>query len=385
MPMRPFEAEEYASRLVRLQAGLTTAGLDGVLLTETANFEYVTGHVERVMWTSMTRILAVWVPASGRPTLLVPTYVQDVAAEDTGWEVRNYDRIDQPPIDELVALIRGGGERRRIGLELAGESRLGMAATTLRALEHALPDTQLVDGAAVMWDVRIRKSAAEVERLRRACAANTAGFASIFAGSLEGRQEDDVARDLERAAHAAGQGWGGWTQPGWVAMTSGPGHYHRFMGHPRPRRIERGDMVWADLGVTVDGYWSDYCRAAVVGGPTQQQRDRQARILEATAAGIELARPGRRASDVAGAVGDALVRLGLPNFGFGRVGHGIGLTATEPPSVARHDDTVLEAGMVITVEPASVEDDGIYCAEQIVVVGDPPEILSTAPTALGSV
>ena len=383
--MRPFEAEEYLSRLERLQAGLAAAGIDGVLLTETANFEYVTGHVERVMWTSMTRILAVWVPAAGRPTLLVPTYVKDVAAEDTGWEVRDYDRIDRPPMDELVALIRDGGGRRRIGLELAGESRLGMAATTLRALEDALGGTELVDGAAVLWDVRIRKSPAEIERLRRACAANTAGFASIFAGSLEGRLEDDVARDLERAAHAAGEGWGGWTQPGWVAMTSGTGHYHRFMGHPRPRRIERGDMVWADLGVTVDGYWSDYCRAAVVGGPTQQRRDRQARILEATAAGIELARPGRRASEVAGAVGDALVRLGLPNFGFGRVGHGIGLTATEPPSVARHDDTVLEAGMVITVEPASVEDDGIYCAEQIVVVGDPPEILSTAPTALSSV
>jgi hypothetical protein len=41
--------------------------------------------------------------------------------------------------------------------------------------------------------------------------------------------------------------------------------------------------------------------------------------------------------------------------------------------------------MVITVEPASVEDDGLYCAEHIVVVGDQPEVLSTAPGALGSV
>ena len=174
--MRPFEAEEYASRLERIQAGLTNTGLDGVLLTETANFEYVTGHVERVMWSSMTRILAVWVPAAGRPMLLVPTYVRDVAAEDTGWDVRDYDRIDRPPIDELVGLIRDGGGRRRIGLELAGESRLGMAATTLRALEAALPGIELVDGAAVLWDVRLRKSPAEIERLRRACAANTAAF-----------------------------------------------------------------------------------------------------------------------------------------------------------------------------------------------------------------
>src|SRR4029078_3900897 len=110
--MRPLEAEEYASRLERLQAGLAAAGIDGVLLTETANLHYATAHVERVMWTSMTRILAVWVPAAGRPTLLVPTYVKDVAAEDTGWEVRDYDRIDRPPLDQLVAPIPDGGGGR---------------------------------------------------------------------------------------------------------------------------------------------------------------------------------------------------------------------------------------------------------------------------------
>jgi Xaa-Pro aminopeptidase len=383
--MRPFSDEEYASRVVRIQAALQAADLDGILLTETANFEYVTGYVVRVMWASMTRILVAYVPASGDPILLLPRYVADVAAADTGWEIRPYDRIDVPPLDELAAAVRDGGGRRRVGVELSGESRLGMAVSTLRALEGALPGVELVDGAGVMWSVRIRKSPAEVERLRRACAANTAGFAAVYQGSLEGRIEADVAADIERAAHAAGTGWDGWTQPGWIVMTSGPGHYHRFLGHPRDRRIERGDMVWADLGMTVDGYWSDFCRAAVVGGPTRQQQDRQARILEATAAGIELARPGNRASDVANAVGEALARLGLPNFGFGRVGHGIGLTATEPPHVARHDDTVLEAGMVITVEPASVEEDGLYCAEQIVVVGEPPEVLSTAPGELASV
>ena len=79
--MRPFPAEEYASRLDRIQAALAAADLDGVLLTETANFEYVTGYVVRVMWSSMTRILAVYVPASGRPILLVPRFVAEVASQ----------------------------------------------------------------------------------------------------------------------------------------------------------------------------------------------------------------------------------------------------------------------------------------------------------------
>jgi Xaa-Pro aminopeptidase len=381
MMLAPFAPEEYASRRERLQAELARRGLDGVLLTELANFEYVTGFQIRVIWSSFTRYLAVFVPVSGRPVLLVPGFVAQEAAEASGYEVRTYDRIDHWPLDELRRLIadgrRGNGP---VGAELGGETRLGVAVEALNGL-----GVEFVDASDTIWAVRIRKSPAEVERLARASEANAVAFGQVFGRSLAGMTEAAVARDLEREALAAGAGWSGWTQPGWIAITSGIGHYHRFLGHPRPRPIEAGDMVWADLGMTVDGYWSDYCRAAVLGGPTAQQGDRQARILEATSAGVDTARPGRRASEVAIAVDDACRRLGLPSFGFGRVGHGIGLTATEPPHVARHDDTVLEAGMVITVEPASVEDDGIYCAEQVVVVGEPPVVLSSAPGVLASV
>jgi len=50
-----------------------------------------------------------------------------------------------------------------------------------------------------------------------------------------------------------------------------------------------------------------------------------------------------------------------------------------------HDDTILEDGMVITCEPAASLEDGLYCTEQVIVVGDTPEVLSTFPTELRSV
>jgi Xaa-Pro aminopeptidase len=98
-----------------------------------------------------------------------------------------------------------------------------------------------------------------------------------------------------------------------------------------------------------------------------------------------MARPGVATADIARAMRAALARLGMPSLGFGRLGHGIGLTATEPPSVVEHDPTTLEAGMVITCEPAAVEADGLYCTEQVIVVGDTPEVLSMFPTDLRSV
>jgi len=144
-------------------------------------------------------------------------------------------------------------------------------------------------------------------------------------------------------------------------------------------------MLWADLGFTADGYWSDYCRAAVVGGPSPQQIDRQRRIAEATAAGVALCRPGVAIADIAREVRRTSEHLGLAGLGFGRLGHGIGLNATEPPSVVEHEPTILVRGMVITIEPAATYDDGLYCAEQIVVVGDQPELLSVESSDLRSI
>jgi Xaa-Pro dipeptidase len=86
---------------------------------------------------------------------------------------------------------------------------------------------------------------------------------------------------------------------------------------------------------------------------------------------------------VAAAVRQRAGELGIDLLGYGRLGHGIGLSSTEPPSVAEWDPTILAAGMVLTIEPALSHPSGIYCAEQVVLVTDgAPEILTTAPSEL---
>jgi Xaa-Pro aminopeptidase len=374
---------ESALRVGRLQAAARAAGLDALLLTDAPNVRYATGgYAADVLWSSPTRIVAAVIPRDRDPILLTPGFIAAEAAAVSGWaRVETYDSLAVPPVAQLAGLLGSAG---RIGIEHGGEGRIGMSLATLDALRAAVRGT-LVDGMAVIHGVRAVKSPWELERLRWACAASSAGFAAAFARPRAGELEVDLARQIVAAGLAAGAAWSAWTMPGWVAMTSGPGSYDRFVEAPRRRRLEPGDMAWADVGFRVDGYWSDFCRAGVVGRPTPQQVDRQARILAATAAGIAAARPGATAADVARATGAELERQGLPGLGFGRVGHGIGLTATEPPSIVLHDETALEAGMVITVEPATISDDGLYCAEQIVIVGEEPEVISLAPTGLASI
>lgn len=380
---------ESAARVARLQAAMAADGLDALLLTDSANVRYVTGgYAADVLWSSPTRILAAILPRDGEPALLVPDFIATSAAAASGWSrVETYSSLAEQPVGQLAGLL---GPARRIGIESGGEGRIGMSLVTLDALRGAIPGgAALVDAMAVVHRVRAVKSDWELDRLRWACAASSAGFAAAFAVPRQGALEADVAREIAMAGIAAGaRGPEAATMPGWIGMTSGADRYDRFVEAPSARALKPGDMLWADVGFRVDGYWSDFCRAGVVGGPTGQQVDRQGRVLAATAAGIAACVPGATAADVARATGAELERQGLPGLGFGRVGHGIGLTATEPPSIALHDTTALEAGMVITVEPAASLDDGLYCAEQVVIVrpaGEPPEIISLAPTDLATI
>jgi Xaa-Pro dipeptidase len=82
--------------------------------------------------------------------------------------------------------------------------------------------------------------------------------------------------------------------------------------------------------------------------------DQYARLYEATEAGVAAVRPGRTAADVWRAMAAVVDPGGRAETPVGRMGHGIGLDITEPPSLAAGDDTMLEAGMALTLKPSLV-------------------------------
>src|SRR5262249_22327061 len=112
------------------------------------------------------------------------------------------------------------------------------------------------------------------------------------------------------------------------------------------------------------GFSSDFSRAAVISTPSSEQAEAHQAICEITRAAVALVTPGRPVSEIAAYCEGEIARLGIPPPSSvsglaGRVGHGLGLSTTEPPSLARDDPTVLEAGMVVTIEPGFATDFGI--------------------------
>ena len=373
-----FPRGEFEQRYGRLRGELERIDADALLVTSEANFTYFTGYVVAHPWVSYSRNLLAILPREQPPVMVAPGFLEDEARAQS-WIDQIYPAtaVGAAPVDTIVAALGDLGLRQgRIGAELGYEQRLGISVRDYERLKEAMPDATFADAAAAIWALRMRKLPAEIDCLRRACQVMDDAFQELFRYWTPGMSEREIARMLGQLLLAAGA-----DRVGWIMMTSGRGQYGRTFGTPRDRVPERGDMVWLDVSAIVNGYGADYDRAGVVGGPTREQQELQQIVHEATLAGIGVIRPGVPMRAIAAAVDAALIDGGLEALVPGRIGHGLGLQSTEPPDVSLTDPTVLAPGMVITVEPAIVRDDGIYQVEQNVAVTDTGyEILSrTSP------
>lgn len=375
-----FARAEFEQRYARLRDELGKLGADALLVTDEASFNYFTGYIAAHPWVSYSRNLIAILPVDSPPVLIVPASLEGQAREQT-WieEIVTFTSIGHAPVATMVEVLQARGlGNGRIGAELGYEQRLGISLLDYQRLQDALPGAEFVDAAAAIWALRMRKSPAEIACLREACRVTDVAFAQFFAELRPEMSERDMARRLGVLLLEAGA-----DRVGWIMMTSGLGQYHRTFGIPRDRVLEPGDMVWLDVSAIVGGYGADYDRSAVLGGPTPEQERLQALIHEATTAGVDAIRPGAPIREVVEAVNRSLVAAGLEPRDSGRIGHAIGLQSTEPPDVSLLDATILEPGMVITVEPALVLEHGIYQVEQNVAVTETGyEILSHAPYQL---
>lgn len=359
-----FERGEYEGRAARLRAGLAGAGVDALIVTGRENFEYLTGFQVDQPWSTHARAMIGLLPAEGPPGLIVHQLLAaDAAAASWIADVRPYPSMPEGPARTVAAaLLERGLARGRIGMEFGTEQRLGISQVDLLALQRELPDATWADAAPVLWRARTVKSEAELTLMRRAAEIADAAYRAAFAAVREGWSEREVARCLAETIVREGG------DVGWVIATSGRGEYGRILGAPRDRRLGRGDLLFIDLGTVYRRYWSDYDRGGVVGGPTASQRELWDRIVEVTRTGVEAVRPGVEAAEVAASCHRALDAAGLSPSPIGRMGHGLGLQSAEPPHLAPYDHTVLEPGMVVTLEPCVVREDGVYVAEENVIV-----------------
>ena len=357
-------------RLDAARAATAAAGLDALLLSPGSDLRYLTGYAAK----PTERLTLLVLPVDGPATLIVPRLERPdaEAAPAGGLGVTITDHLDGTDPYPLVAAALAGA--RTVGLANR------MWAEQVLALRTALDAEQRLAGD-VLRELRLRKSPAEIEALRRAGAAIDSVHARMGEWLRPGRTEADVAADIAAAIRAAGH-----ERVDFTIVASGPNgaspHHHTS-----DRVIGAGDPVVVDIGGTMpDGYCSDCTRTYVAGGrPPADFAEYYAALHEAQLAGLAAVRPGVPAQDVDAACRDLLTKAGYgPEF-LHRTGHGIGLDGHEDPYLVAGNDRPLEPGMAFSIEP------GVYRAgrhgariEDIVVcTGEGGERLNRTPRELG--
>ena len=228
---------------------------------------------------------------------------------------------------------------KRVGV--AGLDRMPVPAW--RSLLEALPGTELVDVGSELAKLRRRKSLLEVSRLREAARLTDAMLDAARSNARLGVPETVLAASLSKIPLESG---------GVLAfattVVSGTGDPIPIR-MPTDRRLERGDSVMIDLGAEVDGYQADASRTFVLGKSSAAQRKAWDVVLAAYEAAVKLARPGVPCRDLHRVSSEIIERGGYKVAH--RIGHGIGLaTSYEWPSLDT-EESPLEPGVTICIEP----------------------------------
>ena len=235
----------------------------------------------------------------------------------------------------------------------------------VRARGFATP-VRIEDPGPLLHELRLRKSAAEVERQRRACQISRDAHIEAMRCARPGLFEYEVQAALEFVFRAGGAPRNGY--PSTVA--SGPNacilHYTE-----NRRLLEDGDLLLIDAGCEFGYHSADITRTFPVNGRfSPAQRAVYEIVLDAQLAAIAAARPGNRYEAIHEAarrvLTEGLVRLGaLPRgvdeslamhhyreFYMHGTGHWLGMDVHDVGAYRlNRQSRVLEPGMVLTVEP----------------------------------
>ena len=371
---RGFTDEELENRTVRAQEIMHRYELDGILLTTPQNIRYFTGY-DSQFWESPTRPWFVIVPLSGKPIAIVP----EIGASEFNktWldEIKTWP--SPRPEDEGISLLKSNLENLKktfgqIGLELGSEIALRMPVRDFIKLKEVV-NTNLVDGSDAIWDMRMIKTNEEIKKIKFICSTASDAYNALPSTLSIGNTEREAVHKLKMDILNRGA-----DSVPFMPGISGQGGVPQIVCGPTDRILDDGDILFIDTGSTFDGYFCDFDRNYAFGKVTSDVEKVYHVLWQATEVGIKTAIPGATTNDIFNAMNKIIQDNGAIGNNVGRLGHGLGLQLTEPPSHRYGDKTIIKENMVLTIEPAMEYAPGkmLVHEENIIIQKDGAELIT---------
>lgn len=297
------------------------------------------------------RVLALFVPQKGEPFLFTPGLeVED--AQNCGWP---YDVVGYLDSEDPWTLIQHKIQKSYGDIQSLAVEKNALTVDRLEAVQHILPKLErLEDLTSYVQQAQLIKTEAEKNILMEAGKWADRAFEIGFQALKAGVSEQEVVAEIEYQLKKLGV-----SHMSFDTLVLFGAHAASPHGNPSDVQLKQNELALFDLGVVWKGYCSDATRTVSYHEPTAQQRKIYDIVLEAQLAAMNAVRPGILASEL-----DKIARDIISSYGYGeyfnhRLGHGIGTTVHEFPSLVEGNDMVIQEGMCFSIEP------GIYIPDEV--------------------
>ena len=364
------------TRLDKLNASLSTGGLDSVILNPGPTLSYLTG----LNFHLMERPVVLFFAKDQTPALVLPELeLQKVANLPYKLQVFSYS---ENPAEWDAAFRKAaqalGLDGKRIGVELR-QLRL----LEFRYVKNAAPEADFPDAGDALSQLRLRKDKTEVEAMRRAVQIAQSALEATIPLIKIGMTEKELSAELVMQLFKHGSEP---EMPFSPIVSSGPNSANPHAS-PSDRKLQAGDLLVVDWGAAHGGYISDLTRTFAVGEVDAEYAKIHKIVQEANAAGRAASKPGVPCASVDKAARDVIEQAGYGKYFTHRTGHGIGMEGHEDPYMRGDNMQLLESGMAFTVEPGIylAGRNGVRIEDNVVITETGADVLSDMPREIRSV
>ncbi|MBU2993844.1 M24 family metallopeptidase [Octadecabacter sp. 1_MG-2023] len=376
-PNPAFSDKEYARRLALVRSAMTTAGIDVLFVEDPSNMAWITGYDGWSFYVHQ----GVIVLQDGDPIWWGRN--QDAnGAVRTVWmgndRVLGYDDTfvqssTRHPMQDLSRILKDIGHgAARLGVEMDNYYFSAKAYTTLLA---ELPSAQIIDATALVNWQRGIKSDEELVYMHKAARIAEAVMDGVIERIEPGLRKNDLVADIYGdVIRGVGDDWGDYPAivPLLPSGSDAAAPHLTWNGDT----FKQGQGTFFELAGCYRRYHIPFCRSVFLGTPPDFLKRAEAALVEGLDAGLNAARAGNRACDIATALAVPLERAGIERSA--RCGYPIGLSY--PPdwgertiSLREADETILQAGMTFHFMPGLWMDDwGLEITESILITEDGP-------------
>ncbi len=354
-------------RITKLREKFKTNDIEAVLVTSNYNRRYITGFTGTAGVALITETDAKFITDF--------RYVDQASEQATNFDIVQHK---SSLIEEIATQLK------ELGIKKLGFEKSHVSFAQYEEFKTKFIETKLVPISGMLESLRLIKDEQEINILKEAAQIADAAFDHIIKYIKPGLTELDVSNELEFFMRKHGAVSSSFDIIVASGIRSALPH-----GVASDKIIKKGELVTLDFGAYYKGYCSDITRTVAVGKPSSELEKIYNTVLEAQLRGMNGIKPG-----LTGKEADALTRDYITEQGYGEyfghsTGHGLGMEVHEGPGLSMKSDTVLEPGMVVTVEPGiyisgvggtRIEDDTVitangnetltYSTKELLIIGE---------------